>query len=152
MINGSFSNVPLMIGTTSNEGLLMVREYLLDEEVFDRYNQEDEFFVPLSFNLHENSSDVKEVADTFRNLYFDGKKLSGDSLNEWAKFHTDAQFKFPTDRAIKSFAQNASQPIYYYNFSFDGGLNFLKTLLFLRSYQGACHADVSILIFRLLSF
>lgn len=141
MLNGNVSNVPLMIGTTSNEGLLMVREYLLDEEVFDRYNDNDEYFVPLSFNLDKNDSHVKEVADAFRNLYFNGTQLSSNSLNEWAEFHTDAQFKFPSDRAIKSFAKSSNHPIYYYNFSFDGGLNFLKTLLFLRSYGGACHAD-----------
>jgi bile salt-stimulated lipase len=140
MINGSSLNVPLIIGTTSNEGLLMVREYLLDEEVFDRYNNDDNFFVPLSFNLDESSPEKKKIADTFKDLYFDGQNLSSNSLNEWAKFHTDAQFKFPADRAIKSFALNTSKAIYYYDFSFDGGLNFLKTLLFLRSYQGACHA------------
>lgn len=141
MVNGSLLGVPLIIGTTSNEGLLMVREYLLDEEVFDRYNENDDFFVPLSFNLDKNSPEVKEVASVFKNLYFNGEQLSSESLNEWAKFHTDAQFKFPADRAIKSFANVSSHPIYYYDFSYDGGLNFLKTLLFLRSYNGVCHAD-----------
>jgi carboxylesterase type B len=135
MLNGSLK-VPLIIGTTSNEGLLMVREYLLDDDVFERYNENDEFFVPLSYNLSKNSSEVSEIADAFRNLYFDGKNISEESLNGWAKFHTDAQFKFPTDRSIKRFAQNSTQPIYLYDFSFDGGLNFLKTLLFLRSFRG----------------
>lgn len=141
MINGKVRNVPMIIGTTSNEGLLMVREYLLDNQVFDLYNENDKFLVPLSFELPENSTEVKEVAQAFRDLYFSGKNLSGDNLDDWAHFHTDAQFKFPTDRTMKFFAQNSPYPIYYYEFSFDGALNFLKTLLFLRSYQGACHAD-----------
>lgn len=141
MMNGSYQNVPIIIGTTSNEGLLMVREYLLDGSVFERYNKNPDFFVPLSFNLQKNSTNVKEVADAFKSLYFNGMQLSEDKLEEWAEFHTDAQFKFPTDRTIKYFAQTSPHPIYYYDFSFEGNLNFLKTLLFLRGYDGACHAD-----------
>jgi bile salt-stimulated lipase len=141
MINGTFYDVPVIIGTTSKEGLLMVREYMLDEDVFSRYNENDNFFVPLSFELAENTPEVEEVADIFKKMYFDGKLLSEDNLAGWAKFHTDAQFKFPTERVIKSLAKFSTQPIYYYDFTYDGGLNFLKTLLFLRSYDGACHAD-----------
>lgn len=143
MLNGDFSNltIPIIIGTTSNEGLLQVREYLLDREVFNRYNQNDNFLVPLSYHLPENSSSVKEIADKFKSIYFNGQNLSDDNINGFAEYHTDAQFKFPTDRTIKIIADNATQPIYYYNFSYDGALNFLKTLLFLRSYPGVCHAD-----------
>lgn len=77
MINGSYRTVPMIIGTTNNEGLLMVREYLLDNQVFDRFNENEYLFVPQSFNLEEGSPEVKEVADVFRNLYFEGKNLSG---------------------------------------------------------------------------
>lgn len=141
MMNRSFQDIPMIIGTTSNEGLLMVREYWLDGDVFTRFNENDEFLVPTSFGLQKNSSYVKEVADAFRNLYFGGQNLSSEKLNEWAQYHTDAQFKFPVDRTIKFFALASTQPIYYYDFSFDGALNFLKTLLLLRRYEGACHAD-----------
>lgn len=141
VVNGSFYDVPVIIGTTSNEGLLMVREYMLDEEVFTRYNENDEFFVPLSFNLQSNALKIKEVAESLKEQYFQGNSLSEQNLNEWAEFHTDAQFKFPTDRVVKSFTKFSTQPIYYYDFTYDGGLNFLKTLLFLRGYSGACHAD-----------
>lgn len=143
MLNGNHSkvNIPLIIGTTSNEGLLMVREYLLDSEVFDRWNRNEDYFVPLSFNLSKNSSDVKEVAAKFKNLYFNGQNLSKETLHEYSRYHTDAQYKFPTDRSIKIIAETSTHPIYYYNFSFDGALNIIKGLLFLGSYPGACHAD-----------
>ena len=143
MLNGTYRNIsiPIIMGTTSNEGLLMVREYLLDNKVFDRYNQDDSFLVPLSFNLPKNSSSVKEIADKFKSMYFNGQNLSAETMNGWAQYHTDAQFKFPADRTLKMIAETATKPIYYYNFSYSGNLNFLKTLLFLRSYPGACHAD-----------
>lgn len=141
MLKGKLRSVPLIIGTTSNEGLLMVRQYWIDNKVFDEFNENDEFFVPLSFKLTKGSSQIKQVADAFKKLYFDGRPLSRDSLNGWARFQTDAGFKFPTDRTIKFIAETSLHPTYYYNFSFSGPLNFLKTLLFLRGYEGACHAD-----------
>lgn len=142
MREGKFHTVPMIIGTNSNEGLLMVREYLLDKKVFDRYNENVSYLVPTSFNLSKaNLSEINEVSESLKKLYFNGQNISAETLKGWAEFHTDAQFKFPTDRVIKYFVRNQTHPIYYYNFSFDGELNFLKTLLFLRSFQGACHAD-----------
>lgn len=146
MLNGTYRNVsiPLIIGTTSNEGLLMVRQTLLDRRVFDDYNRDDSSLVPLSFNLSNlssNSTIIKEVADKFKSIYFNGQNLSSETIEGWAQYHTDAQFKFPADRTLKIIAETATKPIYYYNFSFEGALNFLKTLLFLRGYPGVCHAD-----------
>lgn len=141
MLKGKIRDIPIIIGTTSNEGLLNVREYWLDDQVLERFNEHEDFFVPLSFHLTKESKKINEVANAFRNAYFAGKKVTEDDLEEYAKFQTDAGFKFPTDRTIKMLAKTMNHPIYYYNFSFDGPLNFLKTLLFLRGYSGACHAD-----------
>jgi len=143
MLNGTYQNIsiPLIIGTTSNEGLLMVRQYLLDRDVFNQYNADDSFLVPLSFNLSNNSPSVEEVADEFRSMYFEGKNISSATMNGWSQFHTDAQFKFPTDRTIKHIAGTSTEPIYYYNFSYEGAFNVVKTLLLLGSHAGVCHAD-----------
>lgn len=141
MIEGKYHQIPLIIGTTSNEGLLMVRQYLIDSSVFNDYNQNPHFFVPDSYNLTKDSEDAKKVYEAFKEVYFKGQSLSRDSLHEWARFHTDAQFKFPALRAMKYFSQNHTMPLYTYNFSFSGALNWLKTILFLTQYEGACHAD-----------
>lgn len=141
MLNGSYQDVPMIIGTTNNEGLLMLREYLLDNSVFDRYNENDYFLVPLSFELDENSTEVRNISDTFKKLYFDGQNLSMSNLEGWAEYHTDAQFRFPTDRTIKILTKTFKNPIFKYEFGYNGALNILKKLLFLGKYPGACHAD-----------
>lgn len=141
MASGNFEKVPLMIGTTDNEGLLMIRPTQLDPETFKRYNEDENFLVPLSFNLSKSSSETGEVAGKFREIYFHGRNLSDEMLAEWAIFHTDAQFIFPTDRVITAFSQNSSNAIFRYTFSYSGEFNFLKRFLFLNSFQGACHFD-----------
>lgn len=146
--NGKFRKVPLMIGTTSKEGLLMIRPAQLDKDTFKRYNENENFFVPLSFELEDSSEQSQEVANKFREMYFHGTNLSFDMLNEWAIFHTDLQFEFPTDRLLSAFStSNFTSAIFKYNFSYSGALNFLKTLLFLRSFEGACHFDENFYLF-----
>ncbi|CRL02968.1 CLUMA_CG016255, isoform A [Clunio marinus] len=148
LISQNYETVPLMIGTTSNEGLLQVRESLIDSDVFQRYNENPDFFVPLSYKLDKDSPETIEVADEFKNIYFNNEPLSNSNLVGWAKFHTDAQFKFPTDRTLQYFMQTSTHPIYYYEFSYSGTLNFLKQLLFLFDYDGACHADDMFYLFK----
>lgn len=145
---GKFDRIPLMIGTTDNEGLLMIRPAQLDVNTFRRYNEDENFFVPLSFNLTDSSSEASEVAEKFKEVYFHGANLSYDMLAEWAVFHTDAQFKFPTDRMITALSVNStSRFIFRYVFSYSGALNFLKKLLFLNSFEGACHFDENFYLF-----
>lgn len=146
--SGKFEKVPAMIGTTDNEGLMMIRPAQLDADTFKRYNEDENFFVPLSFNLSDSSEESSEVARKFREIYFHGAaNLSDKMLAEWAIFHTDAQFKFPVDRVITGFLQNLSAPVYRYKFSYSGALNFLKRLLFLNKFDGACHFDENFYLF-----
>jgi carboxylesterase type B len=99
------------------------------------------------FNLSESSSEATEVAVKFREIYFHSANLLDKMLAEWAVFHTDAQFKFPTDRVVTAILQNSSAPIYRYEFSYSGALNFLKKLLFLSRFEGACHFDENFYLF-----
>lgn len=140
--------VPLLIGITSNEGLIMITEYQRDSNVLERFNENDDYLWPFSFGEPKNLSEVKNLARFFRKLYFGGRPLSSESLNLWAEFQTDLIFKFPTDRVIRSFLQHSSQPIYKFIFSYEGGLNFPKNFFFLNKYRGACHADTVFYVFE----
>jgi len=142
MLNETYNvSIPIIIGTTSNEGLLNIREYLLNRQIFNQFNRDNSYLVPLSFDLARSSPFNIEVADKFKAMYFNGQNLSSETIDGFAQYHTDAQFKFPADRTIVITANVTKLPIYYYNFSYEGALNFLKTLLFLRAHPGVCHAD-----------
>lgn len=50
-------------------------------------------------------------------------------------------FRYPSDRAIRFYAEAGAHPIFVYEFVFDGSLNFFKKLLKLGEFEGTCHAD-----------
>lgn len=111
----------------------------------DQFIRNPHFYVPQSFNLNPTTqqAQVNEVAQTFRNIYFNGQNPSQSIRYNWTQFHTDAHFAFGIDRTVRHHAARQSQPIFYYKFSMDGALNMVKRLLLLSDYNGACHADVS---------
>lgn len=126
------------------ESLFMIREILVDDTVMDQFIANPHFYSPISFNLNPSTqqAQVNEVAQTFRNIYFNGQHPSQAIRYNWTQYQTDMHFSFGVDRVIRYHAARQTQPIYYYKFSMDGSLNMVKRLLLLTDYDGAMHADV----------
>jgi bile salt-stimulated lipase len=143
LLRGEFRRVPTLVGSMSKEGLFNLVKTMIDPTFLAQYNVHPEYFVPLSYNIPKNDTNsITEVADVVKNIYFHNRKLSSETKDEFATFITDSGFKFGVDRAVKFMAStSAPQPIYYYEFTYDGALNMIKTIMFLKSYSGACHAD-----------
>jgi len=141
------ANIPMILGTTSNEGLLTIRQNFVFKKLYEDIKWE-RYLVPLSFNIRYDIASTKEVIKKFKAMYFNNQRLSSTTLGAFALFNTDAQFKFPTNRAVKIMAQTATEPIYYYNFSYEGSFNVVKNLYFLRKYPGACHIDDVFYLFK----
>lgn len=137
MNSGKFSQMPMMIGSPNVEGML-VALLLRNPDVLKFYNENLEFIVPLSFNLRPNSKEMKEAVEALRKLYFGGR--TEGTLVEWLYIYSDGIFRFPSDRAVRFYAKSSPHPIFYYDFSFDGSLNFFKKLLGLQ-FDGASHGD-----------
>lgn len=142
MSSGNYRTLPTLMGSTSKEGLFNVAQTFFEASVLDLYNNNSDFFVPISYMISQNdTNNINEVASAVKNLYFNGKKVSDDTKNEYALFHTDVGYKFAIDRTVKYFAQKSNESIYYYEFDYDGALNMIKKMMFLKSYSGAAHAD-----------
>ncbi|KAG5669412.1 hypothetical protein PVAND_017299 [Polypedilum vanderplanki] len=141
LLSGNFQKIPAIIGTVNKEGILDLMRNQINPNYMTDFNDHPEYFVPNSYNISKNDTNsINEVANAFRKIYFNDKKITKDSTDEFAIFMTDAGYKFSTDRAIQFMAKNQSK-IYSYEFFYDGALNFIKTITFQRSYNGACHAD-----------
>lgn len=132
LLEGKFKTVPLMIGNTNREGLFVLRSINLEPDTIDKYNENPDYLVPPSYSIFNDTKKVKEVSDLFKKLYFHGNNLTKYQENEFADYQTDAGFRFPTDRFIKLYATKSAEAIYYYQFSYSGDLNFIKTFMFLR--------------------
>lgn len=123
----------------------MIRELLFDTTVMSQFIANPHFYAPRSFNLHpvNNAAEVNEVAAAVRNTFFGGQHPSEAQRFQWTEYQSDMQFNFGIDRTIRYHAPRQAAPLYYYKFSFDGGLNMVKRLLLLTDYDGAVHGDVS---------
>jgi carboxylesterase type B len=116
-----------------------------DPAVLKHYNEHPEFLVPLSFKLQPNTADFNEAKSVLQNQYFNGQATG--NLDQWLKFYSDALFRFPSDRAFRFYADNPKVPIYYYDFTFDGTLNYFKKF-FNLPFPSASHADELFYLFE----
>lgn len=143
-LSKAYRKIPTMIGGPNLEGMF-ASLLLSNPDVLSLYNQNPDFIVPLSFKLQPNSANQNETIKTLQNLYFGGRKTG--TLEEWLKLYTDELFKFPTDRVVRFYAENPNFPIYYYDFSFDGSLNYFKKF-FGFTFEGVSHADELFYLFE----
>lgn len=112
----------------------------------DQFIANPHYYSPKSFDLNPatNQAEINEVAAMVRNTYFNGQHPSQAIRFNWTQYYSDMHFAFGIDRTVRYHAALQTQPIFYYKFSMDGGLNMVKRLLLLTDYDGAVHADVSL--------
>jgi bile salt-stimulated lipase len=122
---------------------MFVALHLGNPDILNLYNQNSSFIVPLSFNLQPNSADQNETIKDLQKIYFDGQKTG--KLEQWLKVY--GIFRFPSDRAVRFYADNQEQPIYYYEFAYDGSLNYFKKF-FGFQFEGISHADELFYLFE----
>ena len=141
MQSGDFTQVPYMMGYNSRESLFMIREFLIDSKIMDKFNENPHLLVPLAWNIEEGSEASKAVSTAFQNLYWGGGNATTDKKPEWVTYMTDHQFIYGIDKSVQVMSHMSKEPVYYYQFSYDGDFNILKRLLLLSSYEGAMHGD-----------
>lgn len=144
LISGKYRNVPMMTGGPTVEGMF-VSLVLQDDATRKSYNQHADYVIPLSFDLNKNPTKINKTIDALRKLYFGGR--SEGTLEEWQTLYTDGIFKFSSDRVVRFHADTSTHPIYYYEFAFDGNMNFFKKQLHLN-FKGAAHGDELFYLFE----
>lgn len=142
MNDGSFMDIPLIIGYTNEESLFMIREQILDATVRDTVNANRNLIVPTTlWDVDPASSAGQSIANGFWDYYMNGQSLTQDNRFEWSQFNSDAHFNWGADQCVRLHIQQKTSPLYYYVFSFDGALNYLKRRLLLTAFPGAMHGD-----------
>lgn len=139
--SGSFNKVPIMLGFTDNEALSYVAPSAVGQAEVDDVNENNYLFVPHTWNIERDSPAQDEIVQVLRDYYLEGLEVSLERRNELSRLATDQQFSFPIDLAARFHADQQENDIYYYTFSMDGSLNFIKLLMDVLEYPGAAHAD-----------
>lgn len=142
MESGGAMDIPLIIGYCSEESLFMAREQILDSDVRNRVNSNRHLVVPTTiWDIDPRSPNGVSMANEIWRYYMNNNNLALGNRLEWSRWNSDVHFIYGINESVKMHLQHKLSPIYYYRFSFDGSLNFLKRLTLLTSFPGAMHAD-----------
>ncbi|XP_051170759.1 juvenile hormone esterase-like [Leptopilina boulardi] len=136
MKSGSFADVPLIIGMTSDEMLFMTKEMLPKA---NEINKHLELFVPDSLNITDDGK-LKEISEAIRKFYFDGKAFTSSSVAEFVKLTSDIYFTYGIGFTIKMMGTKNKQPIYEYLFTYNTSAGFVKNLFKIEE-PGVSHGD-----------
>lgn len=123
---GNFSRVPLMMGYTSNEGLL--------KQVFDKQlgksTSEIDFqqYIPCDLNIARGSNKSNVVAEILKEFYVGSKQLGNNDMQPEIDIMTDSWFLYGIYTSIRLRLEASKSPIYFYKFSADTELNTFKRI------------------------
>ncbi|KAJ4450087.1 hypothetical protein ANN_01494, partial [Periplaneta americana] len=138
-----FHAIPYMIGFNSREGLTFQQRELINTfRLFTLSVTEAESFWDKLDNNFDKSvarvaekdvSKVKEASQNIKKVYFEDKKPSKETLDNFIEVSTqclsDMAYFIGADRTVKMQAPYSTAPVYYYYFEFDGQLGLTKRAL-----------------------
>lgn len=131
---GEFTKVPCMSGFCSREGLLMVKS---GASILDKLVKEKEFVAHLPFDIDDTLT--TEMNNKLKTIYLEAENKY-DEIDAFAiDFFTDVDFLGGIYVATSLISKN-NAPVYFYEFAYDGQLNYLKKKLAIN-LKGACHGD-----------
>nr|BAD91555.1 carboxylesterase [Athalia rosae] len=134
--SGKFNKVPYITGYTSHEGYLFMKE-LTKPETMNAAYEDTARYVPRDI---KNEEFRNALGKSIRTFYFEDKPIGTDNISNLVDLYTDTTFVAGINIATKLQLSVGQSPIYFYPFSYDGGLNLLK-YFFKISLPGAAHGD-----------
>lgn len=140
MTKGNFNHVPYVCGATNEEGLFAIREASIDPKMLEILNNNTNLLLPYEWHIDPDSAAAQEIIKNINKIYFKGETEITDIL-DFVKYATDRSFEYAAYKTVELHAKAQAQPVFYYIFSFDGTLNYIKKVLLINSYDGAMHAD-----------
>nr|CAH7738335.1 unnamed protein product [Callosobruchus chinensis] len=119
--SGKYNQVPMIVGSCSREGMFVYA--MCTANMKKNHLLSDETLVPASLSLRKGTGRYKEVV------------------------YTDNFFLYEIYRCTKLHLETNNYPIYFYRFSMETELNFMK-ILYGYTEKGACHADEFSYLFK----
>uniref|UniRef100_V5GUX3 Esterase n=1 Tax=Anoplophora glabripennis TaxID=217634 RepID=V5GUX3_ANOGL len=141
--SGRYHKVPLIMGYCSREGIFV---YGMCTTTKGSHLLIDETIIPYSMNLRIGSDQYNSVVSSIKKFYFNDRDPS-ENKDDIYRLYTDNFFLLDIYNSARYFSETGNSPTYFYRFSLDTALNFMKSLYDIEE-PGACHADEFSYLFK----
>lgn len=136
MKEGTYNKVPIMMGYTETEGMLIELDRLSAAQTGAPFLEfELENVIPYELNVTKGSHDSKKILNILEKLY------SGKTDNKHYDELTDGYFLAEIIETLRDLLKTSHHPIFLYRMSLAGNLNFLKRFLNKLDEPGVSHED-----------
>ncbi|XP_058835397.1 carboxylic ester hydrolase-like isoform X2 [Topomyia yanbarensis] len=144
MMNPNMTNIPIISGVTSSEGLLISAQLMSGIE---EYAANPTKLVPL--DLHLPREELTEAAGEIKRFFFGDADIATDGLQTLVDIVSDNMFIMAAYVASELHARYQHEaPQYFYVVSFEDELNKFRTLFQAPdNLSGVCHADELLYLF-----
>ncbi|EFN65474.1 Esterase FE4 [Camponotus floridanus] len=127
---GKFHKVPLMAGVTKDEfgGIVVAIEEQRrrgDNSIINDLNNDWYRLTPMSFYYERDTPRSRNISTELYQFYFGNQSIGPDTYDGLAHMRADGLIIFPLHRAVKVFAENTDQPIYFYVSAYQGRYSFV---------------------------
>ncbi|KAI5645520.1 carboxylesterase family domain-containing protein [Phthorimaea operculella] len=134
LTNGEFTKVPYISGFCEREGLLM---HAAGKAVLEKVVKEKDLIQYLPFDVDETQK--IEMGKRLQSIYLERGNKYDDEDAFAIDFFGDVAFIGGIFVAT-SFIAKHNSPVYFYEFAYDGSLNYFKKKTNINK-KGACHGD-----------
>jgi carboxylesterase type B len=118
--SGEFEHVPVVIGVTKDEFANLAFPLVANASLLQELSDNFEVYAPVCFIYERNTDKSKEVSAASRTFYLGDEPLSNASLPGLANLFADSVVGFPVHRAANLIAEKNSEPVYFYEFTYQG--------------------------------
>lgn len=134
MMQAGQIKIPMIFGTTSIDGSVMVANY---RHMTDIFNSDLVRLVPQSLSIDPNSHSAKLLAEEIKKFYFGEEKIEEKTVTNFINHQTDFHFSVPQTIAVELHKLHHSESkVFLYEFRFDGELNMYKKFFQMEHIPG----------------
>ncbi|XP_046397290.1 esterase E4-like [Ischnura elegans] len=120
LAEGSFVDVPWIVGTTSLPGLPHALQILVSSQVAKALNEHFEYNLPVFLDFRSFSEEnIIEAGRRIKDFYSFERSSGPDGLETMGKVFSDIYYFHPLMETIKAYSSKNSSPLYAYHFSYN---------------------------------
>ncbi|XP_063236150.1 esterase E4-like [Bacillus rossius redtenbacheri] len=141
MKTGKFLHVPTVIGSGSAEAKMSAQAMNKSAGNWKTVNANMENFVPCDLGLAKGSTKSREIAARIKHFYFGSQDVSSSTVPQYCDLVSDTRYVRGVYKNVVEMISHSTAPVFYYQFSFDGKINYSYMSGATSTIKGAGHSD-----------